>query len=62
MVKDMQTIMSFCKSRGFMYQGSEIYGGIANVWDFGPLGCRLKITLKILGEKDTYKKEQIVMK
>ena len=36
MVKDMQTIVNFCKSRGFMYQGSEIYGGIANVWDFGP--------------------------
>ena len=46
MVKDMQTIMNFCKSRGFMYQGSEIYGGIANVWDFGPLGCRLKNNIK----------------
>ena len=42
MVKDMQTIVNFCKSKGFMYQGSDIYGGIANVWDFGPLGCRLK--------------------
>lgn len=46
MVKDMQTMMNFCKSRGFMYQGSEIYGGIANVWDFGPLGCRLKNDIK----------------
>ena len=46
MVKDMQTIMNFCKSKGFMYQGSEIYGGIANVWDFGPLGCRLKNNIK----------------
>ena len=46
MVKDMQTIVNFCKSRGFMYQGSEIYGGIANVWDFGPLGCRLKNNIK----------------
>ncbi len=54
MVKDMQTIMSFCKSRGFMYQGSEIYGGIANVWDFGPLGCRLKNNIK-----DTWRKRYI---
>ncbi len=46
MVKDMQTIVNFCKSRGFMYQGSDIYGGIANVWDFGPLGCRLKNNIK----------------
>ena len=54
MVKDMQTIMNFCKSRGFMYQGSEIYGGIANVWDFGPLGCRLKNNIK-----DTWRKRYI---
>lgn len=46
MVKDMQTIVNFCKSKGFMYQGSEIYGGIANVWDFGPLGSRLKNNIK----------------
>ena len=54
MVKDMQTIMNFCKSRGFMYQGSEIYEGIANVWDFGPLGCRLKNNIK-----DTWRKRYI---
>ena len=54
MVKDMQTIMNFSKSRGFMYQGSEIYGGIANVWDFGPLGCRLKNNIK-----DTWRKRYI---
>ncbi len=46
MVKDMQTIVNFCKSKGFMYQGSEIYGGLANIWDFGPLGCRLKNNVK----------------
>ena len=46
MVKDMQTLVNFCKSKGFMYQGSEIYGGIANIWDFGPLGCRLKNNVK----------------
>lgn len=46
MVKDMQTIVNFCKSKGFMFQGSEIYGGLANTWDFGPLGCRLKNNVK----------------
>ena len=46
MVKDMQTLVNFCKAKGFMYQGSEIYGGLANVWDFGPLGCRLKNNIK----------------
>ena len=46
MIKDMQSLMSFCKSKGFMYQGSEIYGGLANTWDYGPLGCRLKNNIK----------------
>ena len=46
MIKDMQTLMVFCKSRGFLYQGSEIYGGLANTWDYGPLGCRLKNNIK----------------
>ena len=46
MVKDMQTLTNFCKSKGFMYQGSEIYGGLANTWDYGPLGCRLKNNIK----------------
>ena len=46
MVKDMQTLTNFCKAKGFMYQGSEIYGGLANTWDYGPLGCRLKNNIK----------------
>ena len=54
MVKDMQTIVDFCKSKGFMYQGSDIYGGIANVWDYGPLGCKLKNNIK-----DTWRKRFI---
>lgn len=35
MVKDMQTMVNFCKSRGFMYQGSDIYGGISNILQRG---------------------------
>ncbi|MBI3627756.1 MAG: glycine--tRNA ligase [Candidatus Sungbacteria bacterium] len=38
----MQAIISLSKQRGFMYPGSEIYGGISGMWDYGPLGLRLK--------------------
>ncbi len=42
----MQQIVAFCKSRGFVFPGSEIYGGFANTWDFGPLGVELKNNIK----------------
>ena len=41
--KTMDKIVALCKGRGFVYPGSEIYGGLANSWDYGPLGvnsCR----------------------
>ena len=38
----MDKILSLCKNRGFIFQGSEIYGGLANSWDYGPLGVELK--------------------
>ena len=38
----MDEIVSLCKRRGFIYQGSEIYGGLAGTWDYGPLGVALK--------------------
>ena len=38
----MENIISLCKRRGFIYQGSEIYGGLAGTWDYGPLGVMLK--------------------
>ncbi|KKT46305.1 MAG: Glycine-tRNA ligase [Parcubacteria group bacterium GW2011_GWC2_44_17] len=43
-----QKIVSLCKRRGFVYPGSEIYGGLANTWDFGPLGVQLKKNIKDL--------------
>ena len=46
MVKDMETIVNLCKSRGYIYPGSEIYGGLANTWDYGPLGVELKNNIK----------------
>lgn len=44
----MEKIVSLCKRRGFVYPGSEIYGGLANTWDFGPLGTALKRNIKKL--------------
>ena len=38
----METIVTLAKGRGFVYAGSEIYGGLANSWDYGPLGVVLK--------------------
>ena len=43
---NMDKMVNFCKQYGFIYQGSEIYGGLANTWDYGPLGVRLKNNIK----------------
>ena len=39
--KTMDKIVALCKGRGFIFSGSEIYGGLANTWDYGPLGVEL---------------------
>src|SRR6187551_2355604 len=44
----MEKIVSLCKRRGFIYQSSEIYGGINGFWDYGPLGAELKRNVKEL--------------
>ncbi|MCX7903214.1 MAG: glycine--tRNA ligase [Caloramator sp.] len=44
--KTMDKIVALCKSRGFIFPGSEIYGGLANTWDYGPLGVELKNNIK----------------
>ena len=44
--KTMEKIVALCKTRGFVYPGSEIYGGLANSWDFGPLGVEFKNNIK----------------
>ena len=44
--KTMEAIVALCKGRGFIYAGSEIYGGLANTWDYGPLGVELKNNVK----------------
>jgi glycyl-tRNA synthetase len=42
----MEKIVALCKNRGFVYPGSDIYGGLANSWDYGPLGVELKNNVK----------------
>ncbi|MEE1318548.1 MAG: glycine--tRNA ligase, partial [Ruminococcus sp.] len=44
--KTMEKIVALCKGRGFIFAGSEIYGGLANTWDYGPLGVELKNNVK----------------
>ena len=43
---NMDKLVNFCKQYGFIFQGSEIYGGLANTWDFGPVGALLKDNIK----------------
>ena len=42
----MEKLVALCKNRGYIYPGSEIYGGLANTWDYGPLGVELKNNIK----------------
>ncbi len=44
--KSMEKLVTLCKNRGFVFAGSEIYGGLANTWDYGPLGAELKNNVK----------------
>ena len=44
--KSMEKIVALAKTRGFVFPGSEIYGGLANTWDYGPLGVELKNNIK----------------
>ena len=43
---EMEQIVSLCKRRGFLFQSSEIYGGLNGFWDYGPLGVELKRNVK----------------
>ena len=45
-MENMEKMVNYCKTYGFIFQGSAIYGGLANTWDYGPLGARLKNNVK----------------
>ena len=51
MLESMEKIVNLCKARGYIYPGSEIYGGLANTWDYGPLGVEFKNNVKIAWRK-----------
>jgi glycyl-tRNA synthetase len=51
-VVDMDTIVSLCKRRGFIFQSSEIYGGVGGSWDYGPYGVELKRNIKNIWWRD----------
>ena len=44
--KNFDSIVNLCKNRGFIFPGSEVYGGLANSWDYGPLGVEFKNNVK----------------
>ena len=57
----LSQIVSLCKRRGFIFGGSEIYGGLSSIWDYGPLGARIKKKIKdIWWDKYVIKREDIV--
>lgn len=57
---DLQTLVSLCKRRGFVFQSSEVYGGLNSCWDYGPLGSQLKLNVKLAWWKAMTKRSDIV--
>lgn len=61
MTTSLDTIVALAKRRGFIYQGSELYGGIAGFWDYGPLGVELKHNIKrCWWHRIVYEREDVV--
>ena len=58
--KTMDKVIALCKGRGFIFSGSEIYGGLANTWDYGPLGVELKNNVKKAWWKKFVQEEIII--
>ncbi len=52
----MDKLVALCKNRGLIFAGSEIYGGLANTWDYGPLGVELKNNVKRPGGRNSCRK------
>ena len=59
-LKDLSTLVSLCKRRGFVFQSSEIYGGLNSCWDYGPLGANLKLKVKLSWWKAMTRRSDIV--
>lgn len=59
-LKDLQTLVSLSKRRGFVFQSSEIYGGLNSCWDYGPLGSQLKLNVKLSWWREMTRRDDIV--
>lgn len=59
-LKDLSTLVSLCKRRGFVFQSSEIYGGLNSCWDYGPLGSQMKFNVKMAWWKAMTRRSDIV--
>ena len=57
----MDKLVSLCKNRGLIFQGSEIYGGMGNTWDYGPVGVEVKNNIKRAWWKNLSKKQKILL-
>ena len=53
---EMDDIVKFCAEYGYIFRGSDIYGGLANTWDYGPMGVRLKNNIKDLWRREFIQK------
>ena len=56
----MDKIVALCNNRGFIFPGSDIYGGLANTWDYGPLGVEFKNNVKRPGGVSLFRKAPIM--
>ena len=59
-LEDLATLVSLCKRRGFIFQSSEIYGGLNSCWDYGPLGANFKLKVKLAWWKAMTRRQDIV--
>ncbi|RKY65845.1 MAG: glycine--tRNA ligase, partial [Candidatus Latescibacterota bacterium] len=57
----MEKIVSLCKRRGFIFQSSEIYGGLNSCWDYGPLGVELKRNVKAAWWNDVVRNREDIV-
>ncbi|MBX7231376.1 MAG: glycine--tRNA ligase [Bdellovibrionales bacterium] len=59
-LKDLATLVSLCKRRGYIFQSSEVYGGLNSCWDYGPLGASFKYNVKMAWWKAMTRREDVV--
>lgn len=59
-LQDLPTLVSLCKRRGFVFQSSEIYGGLNSCWDYGPLGAEMKFNVKMAWWKAMTRRKDVV--